>query len=153
MKSIVGFAFFLLFLAGFAFVFLQGKQSRPPLAHQAGPLSFMDVHWRPVSVGDVAVADDTVMFVRFETHEKITGHAGCNRFFGSFEVQETGFQVGPLGSTRMACPEPVMSIEQEFLRAIEEMKHFLTSPDSMQLLDGDNDTLARFVPANPAPSN
>jgi len=153
MKSIVGFAFFLLFIAGFAFVFLKGKQLEKQQDAVAQASSFHGVDWTPVKIGGNPVAEDTTLVLRIEEDGSITGHAGCNRFFGSLEATQNGFQIGPLGATRMACPEPVMSLEFEFLKAIEQSSNFETGPGRMQLLGDASEILAEFVVAAPKPAN
>jgi heat shock protein HslJ len=49
----------------------------------------------------------------------VTGSSGCNRFQGAFSADGKGLKIGPLATTRMACPDEVMAQEQEFLRALE----------------------------------
>jgi len=147
MKSVVGFTFFLLFLAGFAFVFLQSKQSGSERSDEARLLPLVGVDWRPISIEGRPVADDTESFVRFEVDGKIVGHGGCNRFFGSYDLEDSGFQIGPLGSTQMACPEPAMTDDRQLLRAIEQMKHVAVRSESMRMLNADNEKIADFVPA------
>ena len=49
-----------------------------------------------------------------------TGSAGCNRYFGALEEPTAGeLEVGPLGSTRMACPEDIMDLETRYLEALQ----------------------------------
>jgi heat shock protein HslJ len=43
----------------------------------------------------------------------ITGSAGCNRYFASYEVKGTAITVGPAGSTMMYCDTPgVMDLKK-----------------------------------------
>ena len=58
------------------------------------------------------------------TEGRFTGHSGCNRYFASVkEERETGqISVGPVGGTRMACPEPVMAVETRFLEQLGRVK-------------------------------
>jgi heat shock protein HslJ len=142
MKAIVGFAFFLLFLAGLALVLLQGRQMAGAGAGGAG---LTGIEWRPVTVGDDEMPEDNGIFIRFEVDGSVNGNGGCNRFFGSLQQSESGIAVGPLGSTRMACPEPVMNRETVFLDAVQRMKDFRTDGDTMSLLDDDNVVLVEFV--------
>ena len=47
------------------------------------------------------------------------GSAGCNSYFGSFQMTEEGLKAGPIGATEMACmAEGVMEQEMQFLRAL-----------------------------------
>ena len=144
MKAIVGFAFFLLFIAGFAFVMMMGRGA----AEQnmaGGGASLTGVHWRLVSMGGETVAEDSGMFVTIEVDGSVKGHGGCNGFFGSLEKTEEGLAFGPLGATRMACPEPIMSREMDFLDALQETRQFLSGSDGMRLLDAQEEVLANFV--------
>ena len=144
MKGIVAFGFFLLFLAGIALVNLKGGQLAQ-LGSPGGGAEVTGVKWRPVMVGDDAIPDDSGMFIQFEVDGSIKGHGGCNGFFGSLEQTESGIGVGPLGATRMACPEPVMSREMTYLDAIQKTRNFDTGSADMRLLDEDNEVLAEFV--------
>ena len=139
MKAVVGFLFFMLFLAGFAFVMLQGRQTTRPDTSIAG------IVWRPVTISDASIPDDSGMSVRFARNGDINGNGGCNRFFGSLKRTEAGIEVGELGSTRMACPEPIMEREAAFLHAIRNTKSVLADDSGLQLLDAANGVLAELV--------
>jgi heat shock protein HslJ len=144
MKAIVGFAFFLLFLAGFAFVMMMGREA----AEQnmaGGGASLTGVHWRLASVGGDVVPDDSGMFITFDVDGSIKGHGGCNRFFGSLEKTETGLKIGPLGATRMACPEAIMRREAKFHEVLQESHQFRTDGSSLRLLGAEDNVLAEFI--------
>ena len=150
MKALIGFLFFLLFLAGFFLVFLQGKQ----MAGQnlgAGGASLTGKQWRPVYIGATTVAADAGLHVRFGIDGSIKGHGGCNAFFGSLEKSESGVKVGPLGSTRMACPEAIMDLESSFFEALQETTSFEINGDRLTCLDGDRKLLIELV-AETAPT-
>jgi heat shock protein HslJ len=48
----------------------------------------------------------------------VTGAAGCNRLMGHYEREGTTLRIGPLATTRMACPEPAMVQEASILRIL-----------------------------------
>lgn len=51
--------------------------------------------------------------------DQLSGSSGCNRYFGRIEEPSTGeLSLGPLGSTRMACPEEEMNLETRYLEAL-----------------------------------
>lgn len=144
MKAIVGFGFFLLFLAGIALVTLQGRQ----MAQQnlpGGGASLTGISWRPIMVGNEAIPEDSGIFVSFAVDGGIKGSGGCNNFFGSLEQTESGIEIGPLGATRMACPQAIMSREMAFLEALQETKGFQANNDRMRLLDDEGSILAEFI--------
>lgn len=142
MKTIVGFAFFLLFLAGIAFVTMQGKQLGQVGSSGA---EITGIKWRAVSVGEEAIPANSDIYIQFEVDGSIKGHAGCNGFFGSLEQRDSGVGVGPLGATRMACPDPIMSRELTFIDAVQKMASFQSTSDTLSLLDEESDVLAEFV--------
>ena len=146
----IGFLFFLLFMAGLFLVFLQGKTLTPPGTAGGGALT--GVQWRPTYVGAEAVPEDAGLWVQFEVDGSIKGHAGCNAFFGSLETTDDGVKVGPLGSTRMACPEPIMDRESVYLSALQKGALFEVSGERMSCLDADRKLLVEFV-ASEAPDS
>jgi heat shock protein HslJ len=54
---------------------------------------------------------------------KVSGSAGCNTYFGSYTTSQSAskntIEFGPLGTTRMMCPEEVMDQEQLYLSALD----------------------------------
>ena len=142
MKAIVGFAFFLLFIAGIAFVTMQGKQMGQ-LGSSGAEIT--GIKWRAVSVGEEAIPANSGIFIQFDVDGSINGHAGCNKFSGSLEQRDSGVGVGPLGATRMACPDPIMSREVTFMDAVQKMASFQSTSDTLSLLDEESDVLAEFV--------
>ena len=118
MKAAFAFIFFMLFLAGLAFVNLRGVQEQSD-ARNATPAEISASAWRPTHIGDMRLDGDSEMFVQFEAGGQLRGHGGCNRFFGSYELEDGALQVDPLGSTRMACPDPAMSFEISFMEALQ----------------------------------
>ena len=144
MKAIVGFGFFLLFLAGIALVMLQGRQ----MAQQnvlGGGAGLTGINWRPITLGNEAIPEDSGIFVSFAVDGGIKGRGGCNNFFGSLEQTESGIEIGPLGVTRMACSPPIMNRETAFLEALHKTRDFQANDESMRLLDDEGNVLAEFV--------
>ncbi len=64
MKGLLGFGFFLLFLAGIALVTLKGREIGQIGASGSGA-EITGIRWRPVVVGDDAMPDDSDMFIQF----------------------------------------------------------------------------------------
>ncbi len=142
MKSMFGFGVFLLFLAGIALVMLQGRQMS---SMGGGGAELTGVNWQPVSVGDQEIPEDSGLYILFEVDGSIKGHGGCNGFFGSLEQADSGIAVGPLGATRMACPEEIMDREMAFMDAVQKTRDFQSGSDRMSLIDADGNVLAEFV--------
>jgi heat shock protein HslJ len=73
---------------------------------------------------DPAPAEPVITLV-FEG-ERVTGSSGCNRYFAGVEAggMPGNLKVGPVGGTRMACPEDRMSLEGRYLKALERVVNF-----------------------------
>ena len=142
MKSMFGFAVFLLFLAGIALVMLQGRSM---MSVGGGGAELTGISWRPVSVGDQEIPEDSGLYVLFEVDGSIKGHGGCNGFFGSLEKADSGIAVGRLGATRMACPDEIMDREMAFMAAVQKTRDFRSGGDRMSLIDEGGSVLAVFV--------
>jgi heat shock protein HslJ len=79
--------------------------------------------WKLEDLGVVA-ADHGTATLSFPESGKIAGNGSCNRFFGSAEINGDAIKLGGMGSTRMACPEPVMTQESKYLEALQAAERF-----------------------------
>lgn len=147
MNRIMAFMFFMLFLAGMAFVMLKdmGSQKSPgtSAADAANSASLIDGDWRP--------AASEQAFVRFLSDGKVNGFAGCNRFFGSYVATDKTIEIGPLGSTRMACDQAIMAAENEFLAAIQSATRYRTGADQLILTSEDGSSLQLMLSVTESP--
>jgi heat shock protein HslJ len=144
MKGVIGFLFFLLFMAGLFLVFLQGK-TMTGAGLSAGGAELTAVRWQATFIGPEPVPEDAGIWVLFEVDGSIGGNAGCNSFSGSLEKTESGIKVGPLAATRMACPEPAMSRETAFLGALQQASAFEVAAQRMACLDSAGNLLVEFT--------
>ena len=57
---------------------------------------------------------------------QFTGSSGCNRFFTSVSEGDSpgSLSVGPVGATRMACPDETMAVETRFLEQLSSVKKY-----------------------------
>ena len=75
--------------------------------------------------------------------KQVTGFAGCNNFFGSYELDGASLTFGPMGATRMACPDLETGLEMSVFEALESTRNWKKSDGELLLLDEDA-VLARF---------
>jgi heat shock protein HslJ len=71
-----------------------------------------------------SAADHGQATLTFPEAGKVAGNASCNRFFASAEITGNAIKLGGMGSTRMACPEPVMNQEAKYLEALQAAERF-----------------------------
>jgi putative lipoprotein len=75
---------------------------------------------------------------------RASGSSGCNKLMGSYtRAAPDTLRVGPLASTRMACPPGMMAQESALAAAFERTTRYRIAGDTLTLLDGDT-ILARF---------
>ncbi len=143
MKASAGFAFFLLFLAGFALVNLKNMGEE---AENSIPTveSMSATAWRPSHIGEMRVDGDTGLYVQFETDGQLSGYAGCNRFFGSYQLAGNTIRIDPLGVTRMACSPPIMSFEISFIEALQSATTIARAETRIALRNDQGQATARF---------
>jgi len=67
----------------------------------------------------------------FPERGKIAGQAPCNRYFATMDAPYPWFEAGPIGATRMACPD--LDAETLFLSALSEMTQSEVSGDTLVL--------------------
>jgi len=142
-KASVGFAFFLLFLGGFALVNLRnmGEDATNSIP-TVGELSASA--WRPSHISEMTLDKDTDLYVQFEADGKLGGFAGCNRFFGSYQLSGNTISIEPLGVTRKACPPPIMSFEISFIEALQSATTVAHADARIALRNDQGQATARF---------
>lgn len=104
-----------------------------------------DTIWVLESYGDPenlnAVLEDTEITINFISAEvKMEGSAGCNSYFGSYEVEGNQLSIpGPIGATEMYCMEPegIMEQEQEYLAILQDAESYEIEDDQLQIVSGD----------------
>ncbi len=72
---------------------------------------------------------------------QVTGFAGCNSYFASYEVDAGKLTLGPVGSTKMMCEEERNQREMEFLTALQNVAGYTISRDSLTLTDAAGNNL------------
>jgi heat shock protein HslJ len=83
---------------------------------------------------------------------QVVGSAGCNSYFGSYEVEGDSLAIGAIGSTEMYCgPEEVMDQEGAYLSALGSASSFSIAGDQLHLVWASGDTVLTFSVLQPAP--
>ncbi|HEY7539308.1 MAG TPA: META domain-containing protein [Methylomirabilota bacterium] len=114
----------------------------PSLAKLAG------VTWTLVSLDGQPVPQGTRLPTIAFDGARVAGLGGCNRYAG--EVQETApgiVAVGPIASTKMACPPPAMDVEGRFFAALAQVTQYRVAGPRL-VLSGPSGELA-FERARP----
>jgi heat shock protein HslJ len=75
--------------------------------------------WRLADLGGTGVLDGAEATLTFPEAGRIAGNGSCNNFSGRAAIGAGTIRIGPLASTKRACPPAVMDQEAKYLRAME----------------------------------
>jgi len=110
-----------------------------PLSDELAGVPWRVISYNNGSGGVVSVLQGSELTVEFGADGKVTGEAGCNRYFAPFTVQGESLTVGPPATTRRYCgaPEGVMEQENRFLEALHSAVRIQFMGDKVRLLSKD----------------
>jgi len=85
-----------------------------------------------------SVLPDAEITVRFDSATaQVAGSAGVNRYFGAYKLDGNKLIIpGPMGSTMMAGPQPLMDQETEFLMALQAAESCKIEGDKLTITCG-----------------
>lgn len=88
--------------------------------------------------------DSATLTLNFHDGDQLSGKAACNNYMASYTLEGDQLAISPTATTRMACPEPLMSLEQNFLGLLENVKSVQWEEQTEQLvLTTENDQQLR----------
>lgn len=127
------------------------------VATRAKPVTLAGSKWSVTSVnngnqGVVSLISGTEISLNFGTDGKVNGNASCNTYNGAFEATDETLKVGPLATTRRACPTPegVMAQEQQYLTALQNAATYEISNNSLTIRDASGATQVVATKSEPA---
>ncbi|MGR3462533.1 MAG: META domain-containing protein [Roseovarius sp.] len=98
--------------------------------------------WQVTALGDATLIEPERLSLNFLDAGRVAGSGGCNRIAGGFSLSGEGLRLGPMASTMMACPEPLMEQERRMLDALEQVMAFdVDARGRLQLLAEDRRTV------------
>jgi len=96
-----------------------GANETPPLAKLAG------VTWTLVSLNGQPVPQGMRIPTAMFDGARLAGLGGCNRYSGQIQEQAPGtIAIGPLASTKMACPPPAMDVEGRYFAILDKVTQY-----------------------------
>jgi heat shock protein HslJ len=97
--------------------------------------SLAGTSWIARDIDGRGVVDGVASTLTFERDGRLAGRAACNRYFGTARSSGDRLELKPQGTTRMACPQPVMEQETRFLAALAATAGFRWEGGTLLLLD------------------
>jgi heat shock protein HslJ len=93
-----------------------------------------------------------------DDERRVSGWTGCNAWTATYELEEDALSLGPIASTRAACPEPVATLESTYLEDLALVAAWAMGSDtadpSLELLflsDAQGDPLLVYMPLPASP--
>ncbi len=84
-------------------------------------------------------------WMAFKADGVVAGLGGCNQFNGGYTEGTGTLRFSPLASTRMACPEPQMSVETELFKALDATREIVATHLVLALFDDTGTLLATLT--------
>jgi heat shock protein HslJ len=93
-----------------------------------GMLSLADLggcEWVLVEFGPEQALTENIEISMVFQDDRVSGSSGCNSYFAGVTAPKPGeLDFNGMGTTRMACPEPVMDLERRYLQALAGAKGY-----------------------------
>jgi heat shock protein HslJ len=75
-------------------------------------------------IGERPLVDRSHLTVTLGADGRAHGHAGCNRWFASYQTKGNQLSFSQAGATRMMCAPALMEQEERFLQALGQVKRW-----------------------------
>ncbi len=106
---------------------------------QTSQVDIFDKQWEVYRIDDTGIDESNPSLLFQKESQQVAGFAGCNRFFSSFTVEGNNLKLGVTGLTRMMCQD--MTVEDAFVKALEQVRYFEVSGDELHLMDEDGNAI------------
>jgi heat shock protein HslJ len=101
--------------------------------------------WILNQLNGVVPITGTAITAEFNQGGRVGGSSGCNSYSASYEVKGNTLSFNePMVSTMMACPEPIMEQEREYLGVLAGTATYQIANEELTLKDSTDNVLAQF---------
>jgi heat shock protein HslJ len=105
--------------------------------------------WLAEDIEGRGVMDILQTTIGFAEDDRIAGSGGCNNYFGLAVIEGSKISMGPLGSTKKACPPAIMDQEQRFFGALQKVHGYETRDGLLFFYDKNSEPILRFSRLDP----
>ncbi len=125
----------------------QPSESSQEAASETAQPKVVETQWNLVELNGSAVhvssVEGQVYIYLQQDKDKLSGSDGCNRFFGSYDLNGNSLEFHSVTQTLMACQGGFTAREAEFLKALKLVTSYQITEGTLQLKFDDR-VLARF---------
>ncbi len=87
--------------------------------------------WELTELNSRDVLPEVPIILSFTDSININGSGGCNRYFAEYTLNKSKLKLGPIGSTRMTCPEDTVRQEDLYFEALQQAKSVQVNADQL----------------------
>jgi heat shock protein HslJ len=123
------------------------------LTYDAGMSTIEGTSWTATGVnngtgGVESSAATESITAEFGSDGALSGFAGCNTYNATYELSDGGISITKVSSTRMACEDAAMTLEGQYLTALEKAATYALSGDTLTLRDSSGATQVTYTLAS-----
>lgn len=93
--------------------------------------------WSVTSLNGESIGDATLT-LNFHQPGQLAGKAACNNYMATYVQDDDNFTITTGGVTMMACPKPLMELEQQFLNTLGQASQAQINAEGNLILSGEN---------------
>ena len=119
---------------------------------QAAAQDLEGTNWQAIAVNNgkqavASVIEGTEITAVFGADGSLSGLAGCNQYNGPYVLEGKQIRIGPLATTRKACPQPegVEAQEAAYLAALANSSSYELVGTNLTLRDDQGATQVEFI--------
>lgn len=71
--------------------------------------------------GEFEALEDAPVTLEIEKDGAFSGTSGCNNIFGTMTIEGDKVDLGAVGQTMMACPDEMMTLENKYTQALNDV--------------------------------
>ncbi len=120
---------------------LENSDGDTLLTYDAGMSTIEGTSWTATGVnngqgGVESSAASEAITAEFGSEGALSGFGGCNTYGGTYALSDGGgISITNVTSTLMACEEPAMTVETQYLTALQNVATYELSGDTLTLRD------------------
>jgi heat shock protein HslJ len=121
------------------------------LTYSPGLTTLAGTSWQATGINNgkdavVGQAGTELVTAQFGADGQLSGSGGCNSYHTAFTTSGTDqITLDPVASTKMACPDSAMQIEQEYFAALGNVTTYQIDANNLTLRDAAGATQATFT--------
>ncbi len=125
---------------------LSDSEGNLVLVYTPGTATIVGSSWQVTGINNGADAvvsseQSAAATAQFGEDGTVTGSGGCNTFNAPYTLDASnGIAIGPIASTKKACPEPAQTTETQYFGALEASTTYRLEGDTLTLRDADGAT-------------